>query len=81
LKKLRKKLITDFNLYGSQEKWQDQFQTNFFSATNITRAILPHFREKKAGKIAIISSVMAWSGALAAGPYTVSKHALDGASI
>jgi NAD(P)-dependent dehydrogenase (short-subunit alcohol dehydrogenase family) len=44
------------------------------------RAILPHFREKKEGKIAIISSVMAWSGALAAGPYTVSKHALDGAS-
>ncbi|RDW66908.1 hypothetical protein BP5796_09657 [Coleophoma crateriformis] len=61
-----------------QEKWQDQLQTNFFGVTNITRAILPHFRKRKVGHIAIISSVLAWSGALAAGPYAVSKHAIDG---
>ncbi|RDW62120.1 hypothetical protein BP6252_11553 [Coleophoma cylindrospora] len=60
------------------DKWQDQLQTNFFGVTNITRAILPHFRKKKVGHIAIISSVSAWSGALAAGPYVVSKHAIDG---
>jgi NAD(P)-dependent dehydrogenase (short-subunit alcohol dehydrogenase family) len=49
-----------------------------FGVTNITWAILSQFGENKAGKIALISSVLSWSGPLAAGPYNVSLHALDG---
>ena len=38
------------------------FQVNFFGAVNLTRALLPHFRERRTGTIINISSI---SGAAA----------------
>lgn len=42
---------------STKEQAQLQFDTNVFGVMNVTRAILPHFRKNKSGKILTISSV------------------------
>ncbi len=42
---------------ASQEQIQRQFDTNVFGVMNVTRAILPYFRQKKAGTIINVTSV------------------------
>jgi len=54
-----------------------QLNTNFFGHTYVTQALLPHFRLRKEGKIAFISSIFSWIGQVACTPYAVSKHALS----
>ena len=44
----------------------------------MTRAILPHFREKRSGKIAFVGSYGGWNGEVGAGPYCTAKFALEG---
>jgi len=46
----------------------------------MTKAILPHFREKRAGTIMFMSSIAGWLGTAAGGPYSISKFALEGSS-
>ena len=58
----------------------NQFNTNFFSAMNLTRAMLTHFRAQKRGKIVFMSSISGWLGAAAGGPYSATKFALEGSS-
>jgi len=60
------------------ETWVGQFETNVFGAINVTRAFLPHFRERKSGTVVWIGSVAGWKGAAAGGPYCSSKFALEG---
>ena len=36
---------------------RDQFETNFFSAVNIIKAILPSMREKKNGHIVVMTGI------------------------
>jgi len=50
-----------FGLYGlfestPREKIQQQFDVNVFGIMDVTRAILPHFRQNKSGLIINISS-------------------------
>lgn len=42
---------------ASQEQIQRQFDTNVFGVMNVTRAILPYFRQKKSGTIINVTSV------------------------
>ncbi|KZV71193.1 NAD(P)-binding protein [Peniophora sp. CONT] len=53
-----------------------QFNTNVFGALNVTRAFLPHLRERKSGSVVFIGSMAGWSGGAGLGLYTASKHAI-----
>jgi NAD(P)-dependent dehydrogenase (short-subunit alcohol dehydrogenase family) len=74
-----------YDLYGAAEETSDselraQLETNFFGAVRMTQAVLPHMRERRAGKVIQLSSV----GGLFALPmnsaYAASKFALEGYS-
>ncbi|KAG0653022.1 putative oxidoreductase [Hyphodiscus hymeniophilus] len=54
-----------------------QMNTNLFGPMNMTKAILPYFRQRKEGKLVFIGSVNGFQGATASGPYTASKFALE----
>jgi short-subunit dehydrogenase involved in D-alanine esterification of teichoic acids len=55
--------------------------TNLFGPINMTKAILPYFRQKKEGKLVFMGSVNGFQGATASSPYTASKFALEGLNI
>ncbi|KAI1458761.1 NAD(P)-binding protein [Annulohypoxylon moriforme] len=55
-----------------------QFDTNVFGVVKVTRAVLPHLREKKSGTMVFISSLSGWHGHAFIGPYAGSKFALEG---
>ena len=65
------------NLYtsASYEEILAQFNANTFGALNVTRAMLPHFRQKRAGTILFNSSYFAWCGLPALRPYCGAKAA------
>jgi len=53
-------------------------QHESFGSIDMTRAILPHFREKRSGKIAFVGSYGGWYGAVGVAPYCTAKFALEG---
>lgn len=57
---------------------RQQFETNFWGTVNLTNAILPHFRQRRAGKIITVSSIVALIGPPNLSFYTASKHAVEG---
>ncbi|KAJ5339175.1 Glucose/ribitol dehydrogenase [Penicillium brevicompactum] len=62
----------------SQSQLLDQFNANVFGPLNLTRAVLPHMRERRSGTIIFMSSIAAWRGVSVGGPYSASKFALEG---
>ena len=64
----------------SMEDWRRQFETNVFGVLRVTKAILPHMREKKRGRILMMSSVSGFLTPPTQGAYSGSKHALEGIS-
>ncbi|KAH8816534.1 putative hydroxybutyrate dehydrogenase [Xylogone sp. PMI_703] len=54
------------------------FQTNVFGPVNVTRAVLPHMREKKSGTIVFVGSQAGWQGEASATGYAASKFAQEG---
>ncbi|PSN72923.1 hydroxybutyrate dehydrogenase [Corynespora cassiicola Philippines] len=64
----------------TQERSIAQFNTNLFGSINITRALLPHFREKKSGVIVYLSSLGGIAGEVGGAAYCASKFALEGVS-
>ncbi|KAL7944039.1 hypothetical protein V8C42DRAFT_358712 [Trichoderma barbatum] len=62
----------------SYEQFHDAFETNVFGPLKTTKAVLPHFRERKTGTNVFISSMSGWSGLEFNGGYSGTKFALEG---
>ncbi len=74
-----------YGLVGAAEELddaevRDQFETNFFGAVNLTKAVLPSMRAAGQGQIVNISSVCGFCGFWGLTAYTASKFALEGFS-
>ncbi|UDL95621.1 oxidoreductase [Lichenihabitans sp. PAMC28606] len=59
---------------------QSLFDTNVFGVMRMTRAVLPHMRHQRSGRIINISSVLGFLPAPYMALYASSKHALEGYS-
>jgi len=57
---------------------REQFDTNFFGAVAMTRAILPQMRRQGFGHIVMVTSISGRSGFPGVGSYVASKFALEG---
>src|SRR6202790_754255 len=64
----------------SMEDWRRQFETNFFGVVRVTQAVLPHMRTRRRGRILMVSSVSGIITPPTHGPYSSSKHAMEGLS-
>lgn len=53
-------------------------EVNFFGTVSLTKALLPHFIEKKSGHFAVITSLVGKFGTPYRSAYSASKHALHG---
>ena len=62
----------------SPKETYDCFNTNVLGLLNATRAILPHMRQQRSGRIALFGSLGSWSGAPGAGIYCATKWAVSG---
>jgi NAD(P)-dependent dehydrogenase (short-subunit alcohol dehydrogenase family) len=58
--------------------WRSQFETNLFGVLRVTQAALPSMRERRRGRILMMSSVAGLLTIPAQGAYSSSKHALEG---
>ena len=62
----------------SIEQIQRQFETNVFGVMRVTKAILPHFRERKAGTLINVASMGGRLTFPFYSPYHGTKWAVDG---
>ena len=62
------------------EDLRAQFETNFFGVVRVTQAVLPGMRQRKSGRILMMSSVAGIVSPPTYGAYSSSKHALEGLS-
>lgn len=62
------------------EEWKKVFETNLFGSYNLIRALLPHMRSQKFGRIINFSSVVAVKPTPGVSSYAASKSALWGLS-
>jgi len=74
-----------YGLIGAVEEVTDeeirrQFETNFFGALDVTRAILPHFRNQQRGHVVNISSIAGFRAVAGASIYNATKFALEAVS-
>ncbi|KAF2475123.1 NAD(P)-binding protein [Lindgomyces ingoldianus] len=59
-------------------EWLAEFDANVLGVIKVTRAVLPHLRERKAGTIVFLSSRSGWYGDAFCSAYSGSKFALEG---
>ncbi len=60
------------------EELRRQFDTNFFGAVAMTKAVLPAMRRQRSGHIIMVSSIAGLLGSFTVSSYSASKHALEG---
>lgn len=69
---------------GAEESSIEQaraiFETNFFGIVRMTRAVVPHMRQQRAGRIINISSVFGFLPMPYMALYAATKHAVEGYS-
>jgi NAD(P)-dependent dehydrogenase (short-subunit alcohol dehydrogenase family) len=63
-----------------EEKVREQFEVNVFGVMNVVRAVLPHFRKNRRGRIVNVSSGAGVFALPMISLYTASKFALEGFS-
>jgi NAD(P)-dependent dehydrogenase (short-subunit alcohol dehydrogenase family) len=61
----------------AMEDWRKQFETNFYGMLRVTQAVLPHMRQRRKGRIVMMSSVAGLVTPPTYGPYSASKHAME----
>jgi NAD(P)-dependent dehydrogenase (short-subunit alcohol dehydrogenase family) len=59
------------------EDWRMQFETNVFGVIRVTQAVLPKMRERRKGRILMLSSVSGFVTPPTQGAYSASKHAIE----
>lgn len=74
-----------YSVVGALEETSDAelralFEPMFFGAVGLTRAVLPHMRERGTGSIVQITSVGGLVTSPGFGPYCAAKHALEAVS-
>ncbi|XP_012889382.1 PREDICTED: retinol dehydrogenase 8 [Dipodomys ordii] len=57
---------------------QNVFDTNFFGAIRLVKAVLPSMKKRRRGHIVVVSSVMGLQGVMFNDVYAASKFALEG---
>jgi short-subunit dehydrogenase len=65
---------------SSIEQARALFETNVFGSIRMTRAVLPHMREQRSGRIINVSSVLGFLPAPFMALYAATKHAIEGYS-
>ena len=69
---------------AAEESWIEQarsiFETNFFGIVRMTRAVVPHMRRQRAGRIINIGSVLGFLPMPYSALYAATKHAVEGYS-
>jgi short-subunit dehydrogenase len=65
---------------SSIEQARALFETNVFGSIRMTRAVLPHMREQRSGRIINVSSVLGLVPAPFMALYAATKHAIEGYS-
>jgi NAD(P)-dependent dehydrogenase (short-subunit alcohol dehydrogenase family) len=65
---------------SSVEQARAIFDTNLFGSIRVSRAVLPHMREQRSGRIINVSSVLGLLPAPFMALYSASKHAIEGYS-
>lgn len=65
---------------SSMEQARSIFETNFFGIVRMIRAVVPHMRRQRAGRIINIGSVLGFLPMPYAALYAATKHAVEGYS-
>ena len=65
---------------SSIEQAKSIFETNFFGLVRMTRAVVPHMRRQKSGRIINIGSVLGFLPMPYGALYAATKHAIEGYS-
>jgi short-subunit dehydrogenase len=61
-----------------EDEFEPMFQTNIYGLIRVTRAFLPHFRQRRSGHIFNLSSIAGLIGSPGWGLYNVTKFAVEG---
>ncbi|AZO81336.1 MULTISPECIES: oxidoreductase [unclassified Bosea (in: a-proteobacteria)] len=65
---------------ASAQEVEQLYRTNVFGLLNVTRAVLPHMRARRSGRILNISSIGGYRSAAGFGVYCSTKFAVEGLS-